>query len=138
MILFSSFWLNLLNRHVLNRSLYTADRHWKLVWRRHSSKHSLNERPVISEWNSPLSRLLRYLWKAVSGRRPLMPSNKWDVTELSGYSVPLSVQTWVWFFFKYLLLNYELLTIIKTNEIIEMMIIGTDCDVIFLWNWIFF
>jgi len=33
--------------------------HWKLVWRRHSSRHSLNDRPVISEWNSPPSRELR-------------------------------------------------------------------------------
>lgn len=90
MILIPSLWLKRLRRQILNLSLYIADRHWKLAWRRHSSRHSLKDLPVISEWNSaPASREFRYLWNAVSGLRPL--ENRWEVTEFSGNSLPLAV-----------------------------------------------
>ncbi|KOB68809.1 Uncharacterized protein OBRU01_18728 [Operophtera brumata] len=61
----------------------------QLVCLKHSSKHSLSDRPVISEWNSPVILLFLYRWKAVSGLRP--GENRCDVTLLSGYSVPRAV-----------------------------------------------
>lgn len=87
MILIPSFWLYLVNRQVLYLSLYSADLHWKLGCLRHSSKHSLSDRPDISEWCSPPSLLFLYLWKAVSG---FLPLKRWEVIELSGYSEPLA------------------------------------------------
>lgn len=54
--------------------------------------NSINQ-PVISEWNSPPNLEFLYLWNAVSAPRllPAPDANRCEVTELSGYSLPLAV-----------------------------------------------